>query len=51
MTKQEAINILVQVTRQIQATADVHDQIKEALLVVNNLVEPVEKSDEKKKKE
>lgn len=48
MNKEEAINLLIQVTRQVQTTADIHDKIKEALLVLNNLVE---KPDEKKKKE
>ncbi len=34
MEKREALNILIQVTRQFQATADVHDKVREALSVL-----------------
>ncbi len=34
MDKKQALSVLTQVTRQIQANADVHDQIKQALEVL-----------------
>lgn len=42
MTTQEAFNIVVQASRSINANADVHDKVREALVTLSKALFPTE---------
>lgn len=42
MNNQEAISILAQAARSVQANGEVHDKIKEAIIVISKALEPKE---------